>query len=270
MLLNEVARAHRETIEARLNPGFRHAEPARLLADAYAIALTVADETRSLKLKRDCLDVALAIDEFLRDTLSELRVSRDDVQMRFEALRGERDGWPPTIPDAAWDRLVRSWPLRDISDVLLGGGDYWEAIALALEDEFGGRVAAQPERPRTLYYALDEVDWLALAGIAHALPTAQADAIRELMDRVRRRTGDRFAMVTWSVEDVLRAAAERRGANVGAFDEATWEHAGVTPAWVDAFMDFAHSAMCDRMTERGWDILNDLLLDFGLPPEERG
>lgn len=268
MLLDDEARAHRETIEALLNPGFRHAEPARLLADAYAIAVTAAAETGSLRLKRDCLDSALAIEEFLRDTLSGLRVSREDVHTRFEELREGRAGWPTTISDVAWERLASLRPLRDIADVLLDGGDYWEAIDLALEDEFSGATAGSPDRPRTLYYAVNEVDWLALTRIADALEGAQAEALHEVMDTVRHRTAQRFAMVVWSVEDVLRAVAERRGAPVGPVDEATWEQAGVTPAWVDDFMDYADSAMCDRMTERGWDMLEDLLLDFGLPPEE--
>jgi hypothetical protein len=268
MLLSDKARAHRETIEALLNPGFRHAEAARLLADAYAIAVTAAAETASLRLKRDCLDSALAIEEFLRDTLSGLRVSREDVHARFDELREGRAGWPTKISDIAWERLASSRPLRDIADILLDGGDYWEAIHLALEDEFGGVTAGPPDRPRTLYYAVSEVDWLKLTDVANALPGPQADALREVMDTVRRRTAERFAMVVWSVEDVLQAVAEWRGVPVGPVDEATWEQAGVTPAWVDEFMDFADSAMCDRMTERGWDVLEELVVDFGLRSED--
>lgn len=268
MLLDDEARAHRETIEALLNPGFRHAEPARLLADAYAIALTAAAETGSLRLRRDCLDSALAIEEFLRDTLSGLRVSREDVHTRFDVLREGRASWPAKISDIAWERLASSRPLRDIADVLLDGGDYWEAIDLALEDEFGGVTGEPPVRPRTLYYAVNEVDWLALTRIADALEGAQAEALHEVMDTVRHRTAQRFAMVVWSVEDALRAVAERRGAPVGPVDEATLEQSGVTPAWVDDFMDFAHSTMCDRMTERGWDVLEELVLEFGLRREE--
>jgi hypothetical protein len=259
MLMTPSAQAHWRDIDARMNPGFRHAEPARLLADAYALALAVADDTASRELKRDCLESALRIERYLLDTLSELRVSKDDVESQFEELRDEHPDWPESIPSDAWDRLAETRLLRDISDVVCGGGDYWEAIRLALFDEFDRPRDPEMWSPNTVYLAFDESDWRDLSALVPRIEQPDADELRAILDRVKSRTDDRFGMAVWSVEDVLDAVARARDPDRDYLEETSWEEAGVTRKWVEDVMMTASSQLTDRMTERGWEILEDVV-----------
>ncbi len=156
MLMTPSAETHWREIDARMNPGYRYSEPARLLSAAYAVAVAVADVAGTRELKRDCLDLALRIERYLLDTLSDVRVSREDVESQFEDLRGEHPGWPESISPDAWANLVGNRLLRDISDVVCGGGDYWEAVRLALLDQFEPRRESATWSPNTLYLAFDE------------------------------------------------------------------------------------------------------------------
>ena len=261
MLTTASARAYRNDIEQRMNPGYRNAEPARLLADAYALALTLADTTDSRALKRDALDLALQIEPYVLDTLSDIRVSRDDVLSQFELLRRERTGWPAEISQEAWERLKAARTLRDISDVLCGGGDYWEAIRVALDDEFDPVAPAGKWSPHTLYLAFDERDWTDASALVARLAPDAAGELQSILSRVKTRTDDRFAMVVWSVQDILDAVARSKDDSRHDLEEASWEDAGVTREWVEDVMITASSQMSDRMTERGWEILEDVISD---------
>jgi len=259
MLTSASAQTHRNEIDSRLNPGFRHAEPARLLADAYAIASAVAVSVESRETKRDCLDLAIQIERYLLDTLSELRVTRDDVTSQFDELREEREAWPESISDAAWERLGNARTLRDIADVICGGGDYWEAIRVALWDEFEPRTSEYECWPRTLYLAFDGDDWRESEALAADMPQQFASRLNSVLERVKARTDERFAMVVWSVQDVLDGVARRRDESFSDMGEATWEQAGVTRDWVEEVVAGVESAMSDRMTEKGWEVLEDAI-----------
>lgn len=256
MLVTPSARAHRQRIETELNPGFRHADSARLLADAYALALAVSECTESLELKRDCLDSAVAIREHLLTTLSEACVTRGDVERRFQALRPQHPSWPEHIANSAWQRLASGRLLRDIGDVVWGGGEYWEAIDLALAEEF-----CRTERIRTLYYPMDARDLREISEVAERLPAEDREAIGAVLSRVNERASEQFAMVVWSVEDVLDAAVRARQYGSEFEPEATWDKAGVSSDWVEAVMDHANSALADRMTEKGWELLEDIVAE---------
>jgi len=68
-------------------------------------------------------------------------------------------------------------------------------------------------------------------------------------------------MVVWSVQDILDAAARAKDDSRDYLDEATWEQAGVTREWVDDVVMTASAQMSDRMTERGWEILEDVVAE---------
>lgn len=261
MLMTPSAQTHLRDIDAHLNPGYRYAEPARLLSEAYALALAVADDTGSRELKRDCLDSALQIERYLLDTLSDLRVSKCDVEARFEDLRVEHPHWPQSISSDAWGRLIGTRLLSDITDVVCGGGDYWEAIRVALLDEFEPPRGSPTWSPNTLYLAFDELDWKEVSALAQKLPQTDAAALGAILERVKARTDDRFGMVVWSVQDVLDAVARAKDPDRDYLEETSWEEAGVTRDWVEDVMMTASSQLTDRMTERGWDVLEDLVSD---------
>lgn len=244
-----------------MNPGYRYSEPARLLSAAYAVAVAVADVAGTRELKRDCLDLALRIERYLLDTLSDVRVSREDVESQFEDLRGEHPGWPESISPDAWANLVGNRLLRDISDVVCGGGDYWEAVRLALLDQFEPRRESATWSPNTLYLAFDETDWKEVSALAEQLQPTEANALRAVLGRVKARTDERFGMVVWSVDDVLDAVARAKDPGRDYGDETSWEEAGVSREWVEDLMMTASSQLTDRMTERGWDVLDDVVSD---------
>lgn len=273
MLLTPAVQTIRHEIDQRLNPGYRHAEPARLLADAYALALATAEKVDDLALKRDSLDVAVSIEEFLLDTLSECRVSKADVEGQFEELREEHPWWPEELDAATWAELAETRTLRDITDVLCDGGDYWEAIRVGVLDVLETRFPAEsdPEfQPRTLYFALESEEWRELHRLIDSIDGYAAGRIREVLFRVQNRTARRFAMVVWSEQDVLDAVARERDEEFGPMDEASWEQAGVTKEWVEDVMESAHGPVRDRMTEIGWEILESVISDAGLPEREGG
>ncbi len=68
-------------------------------------------------------------------------------------------------------------------------------------------------------------------------------------------------MVVWSVDDVLDAVARAKDPGRDYGDETSWEEAGVSREWVEDLMMTASSQLTDRMTERGWDVLDDVVSD---------
>jgi hypothetical protein len=268
MLYTPQAKTIRDQLDERLNPGFRHSEPARLLADAYSLAIAITDRLDDLTLRRDLLELAINAEEFLLDTLSELRVSKGDVEGQFDELRRENPGWPEEIDSEAWEELKGTRLLRDISDVLCGGGDYWEAIRIAISDVLDARVpkVSDPSfSPRTLYFAMQDTDWKALHDLASSFSEHDASRLRAILSEIQARTENRFAMVAWSEQDVLDAVARERDVEFERLEEATWQQAGVSRAWVRDLMEEVGSEMMDRMTERGWEVLESAVSERDLP-----
>lgn len=264
MLLTPAAHSARHLFDQRLNPGFRDSESARLLADSHVLLNLLARDVESIHLRRDLLDVAARIEDFLLDTLSELRVSKEDVEGRFDVLRAGRESWPTSIPDESWERLRSSRLLRDISDVICGGGGYWEAIDFAIQDEFDD-VHSRSEPARTLYHAVDGRDWWELEQLANRLTQDHSESLKAVLNRVEARNAERFAMVVWSTQDILDAVARRRDDARDDLEEASWDEAAVSHDWVEQVMDSAGRAITDRMTERGWDVLDEVISEIGLP-----
>lgn len=117
-------------------PRYWFSDAGWLLQDARAIALGILATLPDGDISADLRGLATEIEGYLLDTLSVLRLSREDVELTFERLRGDHPAWPAAIPPESWTRLARTHYLDDIGDVLLGGGDFWMAIEEALFDEF--------------------------------------------------------------------------------------------------------------------------------------
>ena len=118
----------------------------------------------------------------------------------------------------------------------------------------------------TLYCAFDERDWHECVELANSLGDEWGVRLRTILERVRVRTDDRFAMVVWSVQDILNAVARYKDPKRHDLDEASWDDAGVSREWVEDVMIEAGSQMSDRMTERGWDVLEEVISQ-ALPDE---
>lgn len=137
VLLDAQSEVARSRFEPSIPIGYRHTEAALLLNAFRALALRVAPDLASVALKADLYRIAMLTQVHLVRTLGSLVLSRADVEDVFVRLRTERSAWPTSIDEASWRLLERERVLRDVSDVVLSGGDYWEAIQIALEDVFG-------------------------------------------------------------------------------------------------------------------------------------
>jgi hypothetical protein len=127
--------------------------------------------------------------------------------------------------------------------------------------------------PRTLYFPVERDDWRAIHEALEVLPlTVAVERIQATLDVIEQRARERFAMTVWSFADIYGAAARLRGLDVGYMDEATLEQSGLTSDQVDEIATIADSPLIDRMTERGWDVLEYVVEEYfcehGIPVPE--
>lgn len=140
---SEAARAEQETWLQRhtFHPRYWYSDAGELLVAARAASIVAESRIAEPALRGDLQAIVSEAERHLTDVLGVLTVTRRDVDLMFAQLRDAGKTWPDTIPPDAWRRIERSRYLDDIADVLLGGGDCWMAVEVALTDEFEARGA---------------------------------------------------------------------------------------------------------------------------------
>ncbi len=126
---------HEQTSISR-NTGYWNSQASRILREAAAVCAAAVDATDDLALRADLAGVAADALAYIDGVLDVCVLSREDVEMKFQEMRKENPHWPKSISKSTWRTLERCYYLRDISNVLLDGGDFWIAVECALNDVF--------------------------------------------------------------------------------------------------------------------------------------
>jgi hypothetical protein len=135
---SEAEHVYEALIEAgEYAPRFRFSGIGETLLRCRAVLVVASAHADSEAVVRDCEETASRAASVLAGTIGALVLDKQDVQSRFDELRVDQPSWPEALEDQHWGALLGTYYLRDISDVILSGGGFWEAIDAALFEVFG-------------------------------------------------------------------------------------------------------------------------------------